>query len=220
MFPIISNNILQHVLHLEHSHEAWIAVECKLSSLSPTNILHLKNRLQTMMKGSSSIQDYLQQVKTIIDTLITVSLPVDDEDIILYMLNGLPPTFNAFKTAIRTRSQTYSFIIWTTKTSDYFSSGESSSLVSSTLTITQQDNDSSLHCGSKTTFNGRSYGERRYRSFSYISATKVVLLDMWQTRTHNYHLLSLFDLDQISTSDQHHHKSSFNDFNGFFSGTS
>ncbi|KAJ8622019.1 hypothetical protein MRB53_030548 [Persea americana] len=37
-------------------------------------------------------------------TLLTVCSPVDDEDIIIYTLNGLPPEYGPFRTSIRTRS--------------------------------------------------------------------------------------------------------------------
>lgn len=45
-------------------------------------------------------------MKSIVDTLATVSSPLEEEDIILYILNGLPSHFNSFKTTIRTRSET------------------------------------------------------------------------------------------------------------------
>lgn len=44
----------------------------------------------------------------IADTLAAVSAPLDDEDLVLHTLNGLPASYNAFKTAIRTRSDSIS----------------------------------------------------------------------------------------------------------------
>lgn len=49
--------------------------------------------------------EYLQQIKSISDTLTAISSPLDTEDLILYTLNGLPANYHAFKTAIRTRHQ-------------------------------------------------------------------------------------------------------------------
>lgn len=53
--------------------------------------------------------DYLQQLKKIFYMLASVSAPLD-EDIILYILNGLPAQYNSFKTAIRAISHQISVI--------------------------------------------------------------------------------------------------------------
>lgn len=55
-------------------------------------------------KGPQSIIEYVQKIKTISDSLAAVSCPVDEEDLIIHTLNGLPPEYGAFKTAIRTHS--------------------------------------------------------------------------------------------------------------------
>ena len=60
--------------------------------------------LQTIKKGSLSIDEYVKKIKHIVDSLATVCSPVDDEDIIIYTLNGLPPEYGPFRTSIRTRS--------------------------------------------------------------------------------------------------------------------
>ncbi|KAA8528663.1 hypothetical protein F0562_036018 [Nyssa sinensis] len=44
-----------------------------------------------------------QRIKEIKDKLIVVSIPVEDEDLLIHILNGLPAEYNAFKTSIRTR---------------------------------------------------------------------------------------------------------------------
>lgn len=54
------------------------------------------------------MQVYLHQVKQIVDTLAIVSTPLEEEDIIFYILNGLPQDFNPFKTTIRMRCQSIS----------------------------------------------------------------------------------------------------------------
>ncbi|KAJ8622023.1 hypothetical protein MRB53_030552 [Persea americana] len=53
---------------------------------------------------SLSIDEYVKKIKHIVDSLATVCSPVDDEDIIIYTLNGLPPEYGSFRTSIRTRS--------------------------------------------------------------------------------------------------------------------
>lgn len=105
IFASVSENVLPYILHIDRSKDAWSALERKLSSLSRTNVLQLKCQIQTIMKGSASMSDYLQKIESITDTLVVVSAPIDEEDLVLYILNGLPPEYNAFKTVVRTRLQ-------------------------------------------------------------------------------------------------------------------
>lgn len=54
--------------------------------------------------------EYLQHIKMLIDMLMAVGSPIDDEDITLHILNGLPDKFNAFNTTVRLRPQSISII--------------------------------------------------------------------------------------------------------------
>ncbi|PKU81067.1 5'-3' exoribonuclease 2 [Dendrobium catenatum] len=51
---------------------------------------------------NKTMNDYLTSVKTLVDNIIAAGGSVDTEDILLYTLNGLPPSYQSFKTAIRT----------------------------------------------------------------------------------------------------------------------
>lgn len=66
-------------------------------------MLHLKLRLQVIKKGSSSITDYLQNIKSITDSLTAASSPIDNVDIVHHILHGLFIDYNAFVTSIRVR---------------------------------------------------------------------------------------------------------------------
>ncbi|PKU68147.1 Retrovirus-related Pol polyprotein from transposon TNT 1-94 [Dendrobium catenatum] len=45
---------------------------------------------------------YLTEIKTLVDQIAAAGSTIDTEDIILYILNGLPPSYQSFKTSIRT----------------------------------------------------------------------------------------------------------------------
>ncbi|KAJ8636874.1 hypothetical protein MRB53_011141 [Persea americana] len=49
------------------------------------------------------MQEYLHQLKVIADQLATCGAPVNEEDLILYTLSGLPSMYRPFQTSIRTR---------------------------------------------------------------------------------------------------------------------
>lgn len=105
IFATISESILPYVIHLEQANDVWVALERKFTSVSRLNILQLKNQLQCIKKSSLTMHDYLKNIKSISDTLATVVTPVDDEDLILFTLGGLPAKYNPFKMAVSTRDQ-------------------------------------------------------------------------------------------------------------------
>ncbi|KAF8406331.1 hypothetical protein HHK36_008417 [Tetracentron sinense] len=101
----LSSSAITHIIGYQTSREVWLALERRFSSLSRSNILQLKTNLQTMMKGSDTVDVYIQKIKEARDNLATAAVQTDDEDILICTLNGLPHEYNAFHTSIRTRSQ-------------------------------------------------------------------------------------------------------------------
>lgn len=65
------------------------------------NIVQLKTNLQNIKKGSDNIETYLDRIKAARDALVTVGVFLDDEDIVVTVLRGLPSEFAAIKTVIR-----------------------------------------------------------------------------------------------------------------------
>lgn len=52
---------------------------------------------------------YLQKIKVIRDILLAVGVIIDDEELLQITIKGLPKEYNAFRSAIRTRSTQLSF---------------------------------------------------------------------------------------------------------------
>lgn len=99
----LSPTVLAHVACLKTTRDAWIALEKRFTSLSRSHIIQLKTQLQSIKKGSQSISEYIQRIKHLAENLDVVLCPVDDEDLIIHTLNGLPSDYGPFKTSIRTR---------------------------------------------------------------------------------------------------------------------
>lgn len=96
------------VLDLSSSREVWLALEKRFITLSRSHIHQLKDRLSNVSnvsKGSRSMEDYLKQIKEISDQLAIASCPIQDEDLVFHILHGLPSSYDAFNTSIRTRSE-------------------------------------------------------------------------------------------------------------------
>lgn len=70
--------------------------------------MQLKTNLQSLKKGDDSIETCLDKVKVARDALETVGVFMDDEDVIVTVLRGLPSIYNAIKGVIRAQVVTSS----------------------------------------------------------------------------------------------------------------
>lgn len=104
MPPFWKEFLLMWLVSLRTAGDVRLASELRFAFLSRPHIIQLKTKLQTLKKGTESIIDYIQKIKHISDSLAYVSCPVDDEDLMLYTLNGLPSEYGPFKTSICTWS--------------------------------------------------------------------------------------------------------------------
>ncbi|TYK08059.1 retrotransposon protein [Cucumis melo var. makuwa] len=77
------------------------------ATLSSSALTHVVNSLYHKKKTpSESIDQYTSRIKALVDKLVAASISLEDEEILVHTLNGLPAAFNAFHTSIRTRSAT------------------------------------------------------------------------------------------------------------------
>lgn len=101
----LTESVLAHVVGLSSAQVVWNALEKCFGSLSRSHFIQLKTQLQSVKKGSQSITEYIQRIKHLSDSLASASSPIDEDDIIIYVLNGLPPEYESFKTSVRIRSE-------------------------------------------------------------------------------------------------------------------
>ncbi|PKU67050.1 Retrovirus-related Pol polyprotein from transposon TNT 1-94 [Dendrobium catenatum] len=105
LFYTISPSILPYVISLSTAHDVWTTLERRLQPTNCSRIIQLKNELHHIQMRDQTMRQYLDQIKILVDNITAAGSVVDPEDIVLYILNGLPATYNAFKTAIRTSLQ-------------------------------------------------------------------------------------------------------------------
>ncbi|KAI0496212.1 hypothetical protein KFK09_022521 [Dendrobium nobile] len=98
----ISASILPYVLHLDSTSAIWQTLETRFQSSCRSKVIQLKNELYRISLKNSTMAQYLNEVKLLVDQIEAAGYHVDFEDIILHILNGLPPAYQSFKTTIRT----------------------------------------------------------------------------------------------------------------------
>ncbi|KAI0525208.1 hypothetical protein KFK09_004600 [Dendrobium nobile] len=98
----ISQTVLPYVIHLDSTSKIWATLETRFQATNRSKVIQLKNELHNISMKTSTMTQYLTEIKSIVDQIAAAGSVVDTEDVILYILNGLPPPYQAFKTAIRT----------------------------------------------------------------------------------------------------------------------
>jgi hypothetical protein len=104
----LSSSALSLVMKQITARDVWKTLERRYTSLSRTHVLSLKAELDRVRKNNYTMTIYLDRVKEIRDKLSFVGVEIDDEELLHVVLKGLPPEYDAFCSAMRTRDKSLS----------------------------------------------------------------------------------------------------------------
>jgi len=71
--------------------------------------MQLKEELTLIQLGNRSIHSYLHAMKALTDKIALIDHPISDDDITLYILNGLGANFREIAAPIRARETSLTF---------------------------------------------------------------------------------------------------------------
>ncbi|XP_040988965.1 uncharacterized protein LOC121236584 [Juglans microcarpa x Juglans regia] len=91
------------------SHQAWTALTRLYAGKSQTCAMQLKEDLTLSTCRNRFVTEFLQAIKIIVDELAIIDHPVSDDDLTLYILNGLGPEFREIATPIRAIDRSLQF---------------------------------------------------------------------------------------------------------------
>jgi gag-polypeptide of LTR copia-type len=100
----ISPSLLTQVVRCDTAAEVWTTINQLYSSQSMAKVLDLKLQLQITKKGGSTCADFIQKMQSITDRLRSIGIDITDQELVLYILQGLTSDFESFVTALSTRS--------------------------------------------------------------------------------------------------------------------
>ncbi|KAF8391616.1 hypothetical protein HHK36_023922 [Tetracentron sinense] len=108
LITYLSDEVLPQIIGINTCHEVWQTLETSFAAHSRARILQLRMELQVLKKGSDPISKYFQRAKTLAHQLAAAARPIQDEDLLLYILGGLPSEYGPFRTSISTRVESIS----------------------------------------------------------------------------------------------------------------
>lgn len=94
--------MLGHVNRCAHSFQVWKILEDLFQSQSKARSMNLLFQLQTLKKGSSIVDEYFLQMRTIVDGLLASGHTLSNDDLVLYVFGGLGTEFDAVAMSLTT----------------------------------------------------------------------------------------------------------------------
>ena len=107
-FAMIATNLvdkeLAHIKHCKGPAEAWRTL-CNIhETKSLSNILFLRRKFFTIkMQEGDCMLEHINKVKSLADQLLCLDVPMHDEDIVMTLLDSLPPSYDHLIVALETR---------------------------------------------------------------------------------------------------------------------
>jgi hypothetical protein len=91
----LSLEVLAGVTSNSTSVDMWAAITKMFVSQSCSHVLHLRKQLVATRKGNKSISVYFSTMCGYADELAATGKPLDDDDVVSYILNGLDADYNS-----------------------------------------------------------------------------------------------------------------------------
>ncbi|EOY02214.1 Uncharacterized protein TCM_011913 [Theobroma cacao] len=109
IFASLSEGVIPLVSSTKTSQEAWTRLSCLYSKRLTTHIIHLKDKLTSITRGSLFVTDFFISIKQITDELTVLGDPPSDADLLVYTTRGLGLAYKELITAMRTRDTVVPF---------------------------------------------------------------------------------------------------------------
>jgi hypothetical protein len=104
----LSEDVLSTVVDATTARGAWSTLEKMFASSSRARIMQIRMQLANIQKGELTVADYFRKVKRLADMLAAIGKRLEDEELISYLLGGLPSDYYSLVTSITTRHDAYS----------------------------------------------------------------------------------------------------------------
>jgi histone deacetylase 1/2 len=90
----MTEDIASQLLGCTTAAEVWTAIHAMFSAQSRAGVRHIRRQIQALRKGDMSASEYMHKVKALADSMTAAGFPLQDDEIIDYMLTGLGKDFN------------------------------------------------------------------------------------------------------------------------------
>ncbi|BAF03797.1 Os01g0123000 [Oryza sativa Japonica Group] len=103
LFSSLSREILSQVAGATTAAQAWQAISDMFASKSRAGLINMRLALTSTQKGTMSVTEYVAKMRAIADELAAAGKPIDQDDLIAYIINGLDANFDPVVEALVAR---------------------------------------------------------------------------------------------------------------------
>jgi hypothetical protein len=104
----LSREVLAGVASNAMAATMWAAISRSFASQSWSRVLHLCNQLVVMHEGDMSIASYFLTMRGYVDEMAATGKPLDDDDVVSYILNGLDADYSSLIEQVNGMTKTIS----------------------------------------------------------------------------------------------------------------
>jgi hypothetical protein len=105
----VTDTMIRHIQDAHTPAEAWQNLVQMFQTNTKVRKLQLKQELHIVEKKNMSINEYSLKIKGIVESLASINVSVDDDDLVSVCLNGLGKEYKPFKTSIIVRENVPNF---------------------------------------------------------------------------------------------------------------
>lgn len=103
MMSSLSRDVLAQVVTVSTAAQLWKALEEMFSSRIRARAINTRIALSTTKKGNMTVNEYITKMKALGDEVAAAGKPLDDEDMVSYILAGLDADFEPVVSALTAR---------------------------------------------------------------------------------------------------------------------
>lgn len=189
--------IVPNISQCQTAMQAMAKLRAMYASRTHSRVMVLKKRLSNASQGNKSVTEYLNFVKGMADQLAMAQSPVQEDDLVVFILNGFSSDFKGISTAISNRENSITYEELFDKLVDFEiileAEGQDSSLVVANNVTKGKPNNNNNRQN-----NARSYGQntrnnnnrrRNWNNNSRVTCQIVAGMGMMQKTVGNLKLL-------------------------------
>ena len=101
----LGHEVLAQVAAQDTAANLWAAIEAMYASQNRARVVNTRLTLATAQKGNQTITEYVGKMRTLGDEMVAAGRPVEDDDLLTYILTGLDVEFNPVVTSLLARKE-------------------------------------------------------------------------------------------------------------------
>ena len=98
----VGDQLLSHIRDIKTPKEAWGNLKKVFAAITTAKKLQLKIELSNVRQRDTSVVNYTTKIKEICDSIASVNVNVEEDEMVQDCLGGLASKFGAFRTAVCT----------------------------------------------------------------------------------------------------------------------